>query len=50
MKFLPYAAFNISKIQIVSNSQRKTVSFKIDHGCIQYFKDTNCKQFTTLHS
>ena len=41
------AVFNISKIQIESNSQQQ-VNIKNDtNGCVQYFKDTNRKQFTT---
>ena len=43
-----WAVFNISKIQIESNSQQQ-VNIKNDtNGCVQYFKDTNRKQFTTF--
>ena len=42
------AVFNISKIQIESNSQ--LVGFINDRKecCVQYFKDTNREQFTTI--
>jgi len=40
--------FNISKIQIESNSQLSYVDNKIKISCVQYFKDTNRKQFTTI--
>ena len=41
------AVFNTSKIQFKSNSQQKTTSIKSTNGCVQYFKDTIQKQFTT---
>ena len=41
------AVFNISKIQIESNSQRFCYTYKWGHCCVQYFKDTNREQFTT---
>jgi len=41
------AVFNISKIQIESNSQRCTNSVALSGSCVQYFKDTNREQFTT---
>ena len=40
--------FNISKIQIESNSQLQRNSYECGYSCVQYFKDTNRKQFTTL--
>ena len=40
--------FNISKIQIESNSQLPRNSYECGYSCVQYFKDTNRKQFTTL--
>ena len=39
--------FNISKIQNESNSQRRLVSRPDGGYCVQYFKDTKWKQFTT---
>ena len=39
--------FNISKIQIESNSQRVVGMPLNETSCVQYFKDTNRKQFTT---
>ena len=45
-----YVVFNISKIQIESNSQLKGISKVIQLSCVQYFKDTNRKQFTTRYS
>jgi len=42
------AVFNISKIQIESNSQRYNSGFFCPCGCVQYFKDTNREQFTTI--
>ncbi len=41
--------FNISKIQIESNSQRHNYHITDSNSCVQYFKDTNRKQFTTKH-
>ena len=43
----PAAVFNISKIQIESNSQRAPQVYNKQYSCVQYFKDTNRKQFTT---
>ena len=45
--FSPPAVFNISKIQIESNSQQIVCKGIRSHGCVQYFKDTNREQFTT---
>ncbi len=42
-----FAVFNISKIQIESNSQHKQSIAFLEISCVQYFKDTNRKQFTT---
>ena len=42
--------FNISKIQIESNSQPYSKSIGKDPSCVQYFKDTNRKQFTTINA
>ena len=42
------AVFNISKIQIESNSQLVIGVIAGGYGCVQYFKDTNRKQFTTI--
>ena len=42
------AVFNISKIQIESNSQRIRAIVEITTSCVQYFKDTNREQFTTI--
>jgi len=43
-----YAVFNLSKIQIESNSQLfAACSFSL-FSCVQSFKDTNRKQFTTI--
>ena len=39
--------FNLSKIQIESNSQQKRDQFAGKINCVQSFKDTNRKQFTT---
>ena len=41
------AVFNLSKIQIESNSQLRCNSATKSKGCVQYFKDTNREQFTT---
>ena len=43
------AVFNISKIQIESNSQPRVNYIIIHWCCVQYFKDTNWKQFTTFN-
>jgi len=40
--------FNLSKIQIESNSQQGCIGDEYGDGCVQSFKDTNRKQFTTL--
>jgi len=42
------AVFNLSKIQIESNSQRRTNLAAAVNCCVQSFKDTNRKQFTTV--
>ena len=42
------AVFNISKIQIESNSQQYVNELKSGQSCVQYFKDTNREQFTTF--
>ena len=42
--------FNISKIQIESNSQPVGTLHPGPGRCVQYFKDTNRKQFTTLEN
>ena len=42
--------FNISKIQIESNSQLKSPCSVTSFSCVQYFKDTNRKQFTTMRT
>ena len=39
--------FNISKIQNESNSQHKWCNIQSPKYCVQYFKDTKWKQFTT---
>ena len=39
--------FNLSKIQIESNSQLSCASSISSSNCVQSFKDTNRKQFTT---
>ena len=44
------AVFNISKIQIESNSQPVRHVKKTERGCVQYFKDTNREQFTTARA
>ena len=44
---LPTAVFNLSKIQIESNSQLLLLYILLEIGCVQSFKDTNRKQFTT---
>jgi len=44
---MAFVVFNISKIQIESNSQRDFVPYTGATSCVQYFKDTNRKQFTT---
>ena len=41
------AVFNISKIQIESNSQLNVYKSFFRCSCVQYFKDTNREQFTT---
>jgi len=43
------AVFNTSKIQIESNSQHSSVACALLHCCVQYFKDTNREQFTTIY-
>ena len=47
VKFSNSVVFNISKIQIESNSQHLTSCLIDLLCCVQYFKDTNRKQFTT---
>jgi len=42
--------FNLSKIQIESNSQPDSAAINTLFNCVQSFKDTNRKQFTTRHS
>mgnify|MGYP006995650450 CR=1 FL=1 len=44
---LSTVVFNISKIQIESNSQQTTATSFVYDSCVQYLKDTNWKQFTT---
>ena len=44
------AVFNISKIQIESNSQLNERQSFHSGSCVQYFKDTNREQFTTYLS
>jgi len=39
--------FNLSKIQIESNSQQRFALLLLSTDCVQSFKDTNRKQFTT---
>ena len=40
--------FNLSKIQIESNSQPVGLPVGSVINCVQYFKDTNREQFTTM--
>jgi len=47
LKKICNVVFNISKIQIESNSQLHVRLLAWQHCCVQYFKDTNRKQFTT---
>ena len=47
--FLLKTVFNLSKIQIESNSQRHCAGTVSLRYCVQSFKDTNRKQFTTRH-
>ena len=44
------AVFNTSKIQFKSNSQHLSTLHQVLHRCVQYFKDTIQKQFTTTSS
>ncbi len=48
--YVKFTAFNISKIQNESNSQRYSLKYVAPLDCIQYFKDTKRKQFTTAVS
>ena len=45
--YLLQTVFNLSKIQIESNSQRRYRDLPARLNCVQSFKDTNRKQFTT---
>jgi len=43
------AVFIMSKIQIESNSQLISAAHRLEHCCVYHVKDTNRKQFTTVH-
>ena len=46
--YIILTVFNISKIQNESNSQPSCACKDNSFHCVQYFKDTKWKQFTTL--